>query len=450
MTASTTFIGAQAGTPEAVWSSGWLDGLPRVALPASTRSLVVVAAHPDDETLGAGGLISVAGRQGLSVHVVVASDGEASHPTSPTHDRDRLASIRRAEVAAALRLLDPSATLEFLGLPDSGLIGHTDEITVALDRRVDDRAVVVTPWEHDRHPDHAACAQAGGRVARSRALSWWQYPIWAWHWGTPRTSEIASAHVHRLDLDPTVRAVKAEAVLAHRSQIAPLSDEPGDEAVLHGEMVEHFRRDAEVFVVNEPAPATRAEYFDALYQDSPDPWGLADRFYERRKRDVVLASLPRDRFRRAFEPGCATGLLTAGLAARCDHVVAWDTAQRAVDQAATRTSAGPGRVVVERGSVPQQWPAGGFDLVVVSEVGYYCPDPERLRFRIDASLEPDGVLVACHWRHPAADHPVTADEVHAALGRGRHCVVHHEEADFLLDVWSADGASVAALEGILR
>jgi LmbE family N-acetylglucosaminyl deacetylase/SAM-dependent methyltransferase len=445
-----TFTAERAGTPESVWTEVWLPGLPETTLRDDTSRLVVLAPHPDDETLGAGALIALAARRGVDVHVVIASDGEASHPRSRTHDRARLAGLRRAEVAGALHLLAPRATVEFLGLPDSALAGCAEQIAEALDRHVVAGAVVVTTWEHDRHPDHAACARAGGRVARARAVSWWQCPIWAWHWGTPDSPEFVTSDVRRVTLDPSLQRIKAEALLAHRSQIGPLSDEPGDEAVIGPGVLDHFRRACEVFVIHEPAPATSAAYFDDLYRQAPDPWGLADRFYERRKRDLLVASLPRDRFRRAFEPGCATGLLTAILADRCDEVVAWDVAQRAVDQAIARTATAPGRVVIERGAVPQQWPAGSFDLVVVSEVGYYCTDPARLRARVDASLADGGVLIACHWRHPAADHPVSAEQVHVELGRGRRSVGHHEEQDFFLDVWSTDGDSVATREGIIR
>jgi SAM-dependent methyltransferase len=199
------------------------------------------------------------------------------------------------------------------------------------------------------------------------------------------------------------------------------------------------------------APAATAGYFDNLYALRRDPWGLADRFYERRKRDLVLATLPRARFRRAFEPGCAVGELTCGLAQRCDEVIAWDGAEAAVDQTTTAVSArmDVGRVLVECARIPRNWPADSFDLIVLSEVGYYCPDQHQLKARIKASLAANGVLLACHWRHRAPDHPVTAENVHASLGRGLRRIATHREADFLLDVWTRDGASVATSEGIV-
>ncbi len=157
--------------------------------------------------------------------------------------------------------------------------------------------------------------------------------------------------------------------------------------------------------------------------------GLADRFYERRKRDLVMACLPRATFRRSFEPGCATGLLTERLARRCDEVLACDCAVRAVDSTRARLARKP-NVAVARLAIPDEWPDGCFDLIVLSEVGYYCDDSDALVSRVCASLTADGVLVACHWRHPAVEHPRTASEIHDALGRGLNRLVHHVGDDF--------------------
>jgi SAM-dependent methyltransferase len=233
------------------------------------------------------------------------------------------------------------------------------------------------------------------------------------------------------------------------SQHSPLSDAPGDEAILSAPFLMHFQRASETFFVERrPQPATSTGYFDALYRRSDDPWGLRTRYYEQRKRRIVMASLPRPRFGRVFEPGCALGLLTRHLAPRSELVVAWDAADAAVRQA-RRTLRTVDNVVIERGQIPEQWPTGSFDLIILSEIGYYCPDLQALRTRIEESLAADGLLVACHWRHPAPDHPHTAADVHQALGRGLHEVVRHIETDFLLQVWCRSAKSVAQHEGIL-
>jgi SAM-dependent methyltransferase len=232
------------------------------------------------------------------------------------------------------------------------------------------------------------------------------------------------------------------------SQHSALSPAFGDEAILPAAVLSHFSREYETFVV--VAPAADPAYFDALYEEAEDPWGLGDRFYEQRKREILLSALPRRSFARAFEPGCATGELTVRLAERCAEVVAWDAASVAVQRLRRRA---PRHVRVDTGTIPAQWPEGTFDLIVLSEVGYYALEPAALARRVRGSLTGDGVVVACHWRHPAADHPVSGELVHRALSEGlrtgAHHAVHHEERDFLLDVWSVDPRSVAEVEGIV-
>ena len=87
---------------------------------------------------------------------------------------------------------------------------------------------------------------------------------------------------------------------------------------------------------------------------------------------------------------------------------------------------------------------------MLSEVGYYARDPGLLADRAWGSLSADGVLVACHWRHPAPDHPHDAETVHRALSRPGRQIVSHVEDDFLLDVWTTTGRSVAVETGVTR
>ncbi|HEU5265714.1 MAG TPA: PIG-L family deacetylase [Jatrophihabitans sp.] len=437
------------GTPPQAWTP-LLAAAPEIAPPGAGAHVVVVAAHPDDETLGAGGLIALAAACGAQITVIVASDGEASHPASPTHSAEDLAKLRRDEGRAAVAALDPQAEVIRLGLPDGRLAEHRREIADAVDAVEPPPTHLVTPWAGDRHPDHEACTQAvrcaGAGAARHVAR--WEYPIWAWHWARPDRGELPAAGLRRIRLDGLAREAKERALACYPSQLAALSGEPGDEPLLSEQVLAHFRRDVEAFYVCEPQEPAAAAYFDQLYERAPDPWGLADRFYEQRKRALLLAVLPRRRFRRAFEPGCATGLLTAELADRCTAVVAWDVAHAAVTQARSRLA--PARnVSVERAAIPARWPGGAFDLIVLSEVGYYCTDLSLLAQRVRRSLAPDGVLVACHWRHATPLHRQQTPAVHAALGSGLTLLVDHVEDDFLLQVWTRSGRSVAAAEGIV-
>lgn len=195
--------------------------------------------------------------------------------------------------------------------------------------------------------------------------------------------------------------------------------------------------------------ATPASYFDSVYAHGDDPWRYRTHWFEARKRMLMLAMLDRPRFRRAFEPGCANGETTSALAARCDSVLATDRHPRAVEAARQRVRADT-NARVEQMTVPRQWPDGSFDLIVVSEFGYYLTPAEvgELARAIRASIEPDGLLLACHWRHPFDEQACTAELVHRTLEQetGLAPCVSYVETDFVMQAWSADGLGPTARE----
>ncbi len=198
--------------------------------------------------------------------------------------------------------------------------------------------------------------------------------------------------------------------------------------------------------------ALPAAYFDQLYAASPDPWDFTGRWYETRKRAVTMASLPRRRFRRAFEPGCSIGLLSEQLADRCDELLSADVSATALQSARARL-AGRDGVTIRQLQIPQDWPDGRFDLIVVSEIAYYCDESgaRELGRKAAASLTDDGVLLLCHWLHPVADYPLSGDVAQrlVAEGSGLSRLVLHEERDFRLEVFGADTVpSVAEAEGL--
>jgi LmbE family N-acetylglucosaminyl deacetylase/SAM-dependent methyltransferase len=459
-----TFRHTDAGTSEA----DWLEWLSTRSIPAPDRHgllgsdgrLLVLAAHPDDETLGAGGLIATAAERGLDVDVVVATAGELSHPWSSTLPGD-LARLRSREVVRAVTQLAPTASVHLLDLPDGGLTRCTGALLEQLGRIAGSAAsqrgravsVLAAPWRSDAHPDHEAAGTVAAELAGALGVPLLEYPIWAWHWADAGDDRVPWTAAVALSLPVKALQQKRSAMACHESQTLPLSDEPGDEALLSTGVLEHFEREMEVFLLSNPSVSLTAGYFEDFYAGAgADPWGFETRWYEQRKRALTLASLPRPRFRRAFEPGCSTGLLTAELAARCDEVIAMDVATAAVERARARTKHLPG-VQVERGAIPADWPTGSFDLVLLSEVAYYCagPDLDDVVRRAGDALTDDGVLVACHWRHPVDDYPVGGDLVHARLRRHPRLrlLASHEEEDFLLDVLvPAEALSVARQAGL--
>jgi len=196
-----------------------------------------------------------------------------------------------------------------------------------------------------------------------------------------------------------------------------------------------------------------ADYFDELYARRDDPWRLEQRWYERRKRALTVAMLPTERVGSILEIGCSVGMLTADLAARTDRLVAVDVSPKAIAIARERLT-GQGHVEFEVMQVPREWPEGLFDVVVISEVGYYLEEPELVAL-IDASassLTPTGVIVACHWRHPVTDYPLSGDRVHDVIARSQRLRLlgAYVDDDFRLDVFARPGStSVAHHEGLV-
>jgi SAM-dependent methyltransferase len=145
-----------------------------------------------------------------------------------------------------------------------------------------------------------------------------------------------------------------------------------------------------------------------MYAADPDPWRFATSAYERDKYTATLAALPRRRFVSALEVGCSIGVFTRELARRCDRLLAVDVAEAALAHA--RATCADGHVVFKNARVPQEWPPGRFDLVVLSEVLYYLDavDIARVGSLARATLLDDGVIVLVHYLGDT-DYPMTGD-----------------------------------------
>ena len=157
-------------------------------------------------------------------------------------------------------------------------------------------------------------------------------------------------------------------------------------------------------------------YFVDVYEARDDPWDFETSAYEAAKCDATLAALPRARYRHGLEIGCSIGVLTARLADRCDDLLAIDLVAAPLARARERCRDYL-HVHFERMTVPQEFPVGTFDLIVVSEVGYYWSraDLDRARRRIIDGLEQGGHLLLVHWTPFVPDYPLTGDEVHEAF-----------------------------------
>lgn len=188
-------------------------------------------------------------------------------------------------------------------------------------------------------------------------------------------------------------------------------------------------------------------YFDDVYRANEDPWAFTSSPYERAKYADTLASLPRSRYERAFEIGCSIGVLTTQLAPRCGQLLSVDVSEAALAQARQRCAHLP-QVTLRQVQVPNEFPDGQFDLIMLSEVGYYWSpaDLARAADLMLAALPPGAQLLLVHWTPVVPDYPQTGDEVHEfflqkAGPQGLLKHLHGHRADkYRLDLFEVPGS----------
>jgi LmbE family N-acetylglucosaminyl deacetylase len=232
--AVTSAFPGEAPTGEDDWI-GLVATAPELAL--ATGPVLVVAPHPDDETLAIGGLLAELRSRDVAVHVLAVTDGEASHAGDPD-----VARLRRLEQVAAMRELGIDQLPERLGMPDSAVAAHVDELRRVIEARARPGTVVLAPWEHDGHTDHDACGLAARQAADGSGAALLSYPVWAWQW-----AEIADLEVldlRRTTLGVDARAAKARALACYPSQ----TTEEADPAILSAATLVRFARPWEAVI----------------------------------------------------------------------------------------------------------------------------------------------------------------------------------------------------------
>ena len=189
----------------------------------------------------------------------------------------------------------------------------------------------------------------------------------------------------------------------------------------------------------------RAREFDALYSDEIDPWRFRTSAYERAKYAATLAALPRPRYRRAIEAGCSIGELTRLLGGRADAVLGLDVSAVAVAEARRTHGHVPG-LAFEVCELPEGWPAGRADLVVLSELLYFLePDEvDALATRVTDTLEPGGHCVVVCWlgeNDRTLDGDGAAERFIRAFAADGATVLARREPGYRIDVLERRGAS---------
>ncbi|WGW12283.1 PIG-L deacetylase family protein [Saxibacter everestensis] len=234
------FDAQQPGTPLAEWQ-GWQRTFSEFSL-GECDGLVVVAPHPDDEVLGAGGIMAQARDRGIEVTVVAVTDGDGSHPGSRLYGAGELARVRARESEHALGLLGVRAAAR-LGLRDGQVAAEEDRLVGLIAdvlRNAPPNALCLTSWRHDGHPDHEATGRASVRAAALAGVRCMEYPVWMWHWAGPEHPAVPWERAEQATLSADVHRRKAEAVAQFRSQLSPDPTIPQAGAVLGPHVIERF------------------------------------------------------------------------------------------------------------------------------------------------------------------------------------------------------------------
>lgn len=215
--------------------------------------LVVLAPHPDDESLGCGGLLRATAVAGRRVAVIVVTDGRLSHPASAQVNPETLARLRAAEVRAAVATLHPAIAVIELGYHDCAVPTTQPETAMAVAEiagAVDaiGATALLTAWQGDPHRDHVATADLARRTLALRPdLRLWSYPIW----GRFAPAEPAAPRrIVRFDTTPH-RAAKTAAIACHRTQMTRIIDDDPQGFLMAAAMQAHFIAHPEVFLADQ-------------------------------------------------------------------------------------------------------------------------------------------------------------------------------------------------------
>ncbi|MCF6385815.1 bifunctional PIG-L family deacetylase/class I SAM-dependent methyltransferase [Mycobacterium sp. MBM] len=439
MTEARPFTHRDNGTDEPTWllDPGW-DDVPRLDLDAITARyphIVVVAPHPDDETLSLGATLADLSARGADITVVFLTHGGDGPGSTP----------RRVEGDRAIAALGGRIATLWWDLPDGNLSAAPDALRQRLAGLIDERTVVFAPVECDGHTDHEAAAAAAEAAARQRSAVLLNYPIWLWHWATP--TDIDWSRLRTLAPSLTGLSAKRSALSCYTSQLHADDGLP----ILGSSVLNRAHRtfetlllpaapdladDVRAAVLAGRARAVIAEPFNAMMDSGEqDPWHLDDFAYERRRLELVLACLGRERYQRILEVGCATGQLSELLTGRADTVVALDASERALDVARSRTAA----VRWICGAAPDDLPEETFDVIVLSEIGYFLDglDLTATLRRVRRQLTARGEIVLAHWRGNTAGIPLDGAAVHeqAAALLDLPLRARYTDVDLVVEVW---------------
>jgi len=240
----------RAGAMHAVWRDFPLADLTELL---GGQPVLVVAPHPDDETLGCGGLIAECCARGNSVHVLILTDGTGSHTKSREYPRQRLAALREDETRQAVATLGlPEDRLTFFGLQDGHAPLRGSKLRATAGRIAEharERAIgtICTTWWYDPHRDHRAAYRLARLAAGQLGTKLLCYPVWGWMVPPAVLLPARSMRGVRLDIGRHL-AAKRRAIDCHVSQTTDLIRDDPSGFRLSAEFLDIFNWPFEVFI----------------------------------------------------------------------------------------------------------------------------------------------------------------------------------------------------------
>ena len=409
--------------------------------------VIIVAPHPDDESLGCGGLIAHLAAQNAEVYVLFLTNGDASHPNSSKFPPDKLGKLRKSEAINACKILGvKEENLIFLNAGDGKLaekFRNDDPVINELKQLFQQKEpdTIFAPWRRDHHIDHVAAYNLINKAAESLESTIVEYPIWLWKKGEsadwPAKDEVL---VFRLKID-SVKEIKKAAIQAHISQTTNLIDDDPEGFILTEDLMQPFIGNYEYFFFPAKSkPAVSETYFENLYANNDDPWDFETSNYEQEKYHKTIAAVSGKSFENALEIGCSNGVFTRLLAPKCKDLLAIDLSQQALKSARKRC-AGLSQCKFMQWDISNGLPGSNYDAIFLSEVGYYF-DLERLGIifkNITNSLQSGGILVMVHWTAYVRSYPLTGQQVHDHFRKNyskRFKLLNSERAElYILEVW---------------
>lgn len=206
--------------------------------------VLVVAPHPDDESLACGGMIALLQSQKQKVWVLFMTNGEASHPNSKLFPSKILGALRKNEAINACKILGlPEDDIFFMNAGDGCLSNFVNkDISIKIKNLIEEKEPdsILTPWRRDHHSDHIATTQLVREAAAKKDILIVEYPVWLWKKGSindwPKKGEILP---FRLSID-SIRSVKKNAIFKHKSQTTRLISDDPKGFILSPEFLEPF------------------------------------------------------------------------------------------------------------------------------------------------------------------------------------------------------------------